>query len=84
MSLYLTAQTALPPRTQFVAKEAGDLACLRLVSEPHSCGTAPDSHRTSLTFLASGLLSERSGVYGFVGPGMGLPNLSIDSRTDFR
>src|SRR5215213_6643737 len=43
------AQPALPPRTELAATEAGDLARPRRVGAgPHSCGTAPGSHRTSL------------------------------------
>ena len=45
MSSYLTAQTALPPRTEFVAKEAGDLARLRIFGASQlrdSAGFSPD------------------------------------------
>src|SRR5215207_7376449 len=49
------AQPALPPRTELAATEAGDLARPRRVrAGPHSCGTAPGSHRTSLVPVAPG------------------------------
>src|SRR5215204_6568326 len=49
------AQPALPPRTELAATEAGDLARPRREGAgPHSCGTAPGSHRTSLVPVAPG------------------------------
>src|SRR4029453_15889989 len=49
------AQPALPPRTELAATEAGDLAPPpRGGAGPHSCGTAPGSHRTSLVPVAPG------------------------------